>query len=332
MRKALRFLYFFIRFPALSFTALLPLVGAGSVTPHVSLSRALALLAVAVMFHIFAYVLNDVVDLPLDRTDVWRADYPLVRQAVHPGWALLIALVQVPLALLTTFAMGWGLAAHAALAAALALMAVYNLWGKRCALPLVTDAVQAVAWCALMLYGALSSGTPGPVTGLLALHVFIYVMMINGVHGSLRDLANDWRGRARTTAIFLGARPGEQGGVLLPRPFVAYAWSLQAALVGVTLARLLRSASTGSEGVGPVAVASSLGLTLVSVLVPAIAIRMSADGPNLGLAGTLHLVASLGVLVSLYGLSMNGAAVATVLAVYSVPILAMWAHNGSTWG
>jgi 4-hydroxybenzoate polyprenyltransferase len=332
MPDALRFLYFFIRIPALSFTAVLPLLGAGSVSAHLGAAHVLALVAVAVMFHVFAYVLNDVVDLPLDRIDVWRTDYPLVRQSVQPERALLVALVQVPLAFVATAAMGASLAAYAALAAAVALMTVYDLWGKRCAVPLLTDAVQATAWCALMLYGALVAGTPGPVTALLAAHLFIYVMMINGVHGGVRDLAGDWRGGARTTAIFFGARPHEQVGVVLPRRFVSYAWSLQAALVGVTLVRLA-PASTGGEGVGPVVVwVASLGLTLITVLVPAIAVRRSADGPRLGLAGTLHLVASLGVLVCLYGISMNGAAVAAVLVLYSVPILAMWAHNGTTWG
>lgn len=332
MPEALRFLYFFIRFPALSFTAVLPLLGAASVTMHLSPAQVLALVAVAVMFHIFAYVLNDVVDLPLDRIDVWRTDYPLVRQSVQPERALLVALVQVPLVFVATAAMGASLAAHAALAAAVALMTVYDLWGKRCPVPLVTDAVQATAWCGLMLYGALSAGTPGSVTALLAAHLFVYVMMINGIHGSVRDLASDWRGGARTTAIYLGARPREHGGVVLPRRFVAYAWSLQGALVGITLARLLRSASTGGEGVGPVVWTSSLGLTLAAVLVPAVAVRFAAHGPKLGLAGTLHLVASLGVLICLYGISMNGATVAVVLFLYSVPLLAMWAHNGSTWG
>jgi 4-hydroxybenzoate polyprenyltransferase len=332
MRDALRFLYFFIRFPALSFTAVLPLLGAASVSAYLGAADVLALVAVAVMFHVFAYVLNDVVDLPLDRYDVWRTDYPLVRQSVQPEWALCVALVQVPLAFLATAAMDASPAAHGALIAAMALMTVYDLWGKRCAVPLLTDAVQATAWCALMLYGALVAGTPGAVTALLATHLFIYVMMINGVHGSVRDLASDWRGGARTTAIFFGVRPREQGGVVLPRRFVAYAWSLQAALVGVTLARLVRPASTGCEGVGPVVWSLSVGLTLFAALVPAIAIRLSAEASKLGLAGTLHLVASLGVLVCLYGISMSGAAVAAVLVLYSVPILAMWAHNGTTWG
>src|SRR5262249_3320173 len=57
--------YRFIRFTALGGTVILPLLGATSVTPQPKSSLVVGLIAVAVAYHCFAYVLNDFVDLPI---------------------------------------------------------------------------------------------------------------------------------------------------------------------------------------------------------------------------------------------------------------------------
>ncbi len=328
----LRAVYLFIRFPALSYTALLPLLGAGSVSPAFGVGHLLPLLAVAVMFHTFAYVINDLVDLPLDRTERWRADYPLVRRSITPDAALAVALLQVPGAFVTTWLMEWAAEAHVMLLTALSMMTVYNLWGKRCTVPLLTDAVQGVAWAAFVLYGAWTVGEPGVVSWLLSAHAFVFTVMINGVHGSLRDLANDWRCRARTTAIYLGARPAGESGIVLPRRFVAYVLVLQGAVVGITLMRLLHPWTGEPDGLGAVVPAVAMALTVLSLALPLAALRSLHDGPTLGVIGTLHLLLSQAVLALMYGAPLGGMVGLTVLVVFTVPILAMWAHNGATWG
>jgi len=69
-------LYLVIRVWALNFTLLLPLVGAAGAQGELPLRDAAPLLFIALAFHVFAYVLNDVADLWVDRSEPLRADSP----------------------------------------------------------------------------------------------------------------------------------------------------------------------------------------------------------------------------------------------------------------
>lgn len=161
------FWYRFIRFPVIGASALLPLVGAATVAPHLPTGQIAALLSIAVTFHIYAYVLNDVADLPVDRTEPLRSAYPLVRGTIQPGQALAFALLQIPLALALTAWRGGGPFAYAALTASFGLMTVYDLWGKRLRFGPLTDLIQGLSWGAHLIYGAaLTAGAANPLTGL----------------------------------------------------------------------------------------------------------------------------------------------------------------------
>src|SRR5690606_28046969 len=202
------------------------------------------LVAVAMLFHVYAYLLNDVVDLDVDRREPQRAAFPLVRGAWTPAAALAIAAVQPPVAFLVTVLLGGDAAAFAMLAIAFAAMTAYNLWGERCAFPPLMDLVQAVGWASLLLFGAALAGTVGapmaraaPVWAASvwgATAVTAYVLLVNGVHGGLRDLANDAACGARTTAMLLGARIS--AGVLrIPRALIVYALGLHGVLFAAAL-------------------------------------------------------------------------------------------------
>src|SRR5688572_1544767 len=88
----------FIRFSAIGFSAMLPVIGAATAARHVTASQLFLLIAAGCAFHCFAYVTNDVVDLPLDRAEPRRVDFPLVRGTVTPARAVAFALVQLQLA------------------------------------------------------------------------------------------------------------------------------------------------------------------------------------------------------------------------------------------
>jgi 4-hydroxybenzoate polyprenyltransferase len=336
-RSALAGLYLTIRFSAFGFTGLLPLVGAASVAGVASVAGGwnaplvLWLLAIALAFHIFAYMLNDVVDLWVDRSEPLRADSPLVRGSLGRGQALLIACLQVPLAFVLAWAAGAGAAAFGWLALAFAAMALYDLYGKRCPWPVLTDAVQSAGWCSLLLFGAVfSGGTPNAATGWLATYVFLCVMLVNGVHGSLRDLANDQRRGARTTALWLGARPGAGSGVLVSPWLALYTLGLQAGMVLCALGtwQVLPHATHAAS-------ARALGLLLVvlgaAVLSLLAASRQAADRRTFIAAGAWNIVATLLVLPALMGPLLGLAGSAVLLAVLCLPVLAMWAYNGSHW-
>ena len=328
LRQRVIDLYLILRVSTLGFTLMLPLLGAAFAQGAWSAAHSAWLLAVALAFHAFAYMLNDVVDLDIDRTEAQRFDSPLVRGTMSPRVVLVVALVSVPVA----FGLAWaGGLSLPWLALAFAAMAAYDVWGKRCRWPLVTDAVQALGWCALMVVGV-PDGAATWSHAWLAAYLFVCVLIVQGVHGGLRDLANDRRRGARTTAAWLGAleRPG--AGVDLPPRFVAYAASLQAVMIASACgvwwtARDAGASIGGHAGAGAVAVAS-LVVAGASLL---FAWRRRSDARALVNAGAWHIVASLVVPLALASASLPAAGVALLAAVFALPVAAMWAYNGTHW-
>jgi 4-hydroxybenzoate polyprenyltransferase len=198
----------FIRLHYAGYPWLLILLGA-AFAPHAALSagRIGALLLVALCFHIYSCVLNDVLDLAIDRTQIRRRNDPLVRGSIDRRAAHVFALIQLPMiALVTQLASGESMPL-VLIAIACALMGAYNRWGKLCPIPPLTDVLQGVAWGILALYGAWIAGGLAVIPWIVFAYGAGFMSLINGIHGGLRDLANDLQWKRTNTALFLGARP-----------------------------------------------------------------------------------------------------------------------------
>jgi len=331
-----RDLWHFLRLSAFGATATLPLLGALSADRRLPARRAAGLLGVAACFHAFAYVHNDLCDLPLDRGQPLRAAYPLVRGAISPRAALAFALACVPAA----FALDEGVVQAArrrgdaagvgggrpaaALAAAFALLAAYNRWGKRCPFPPLTDAVQGLGWAALLWYGAAAAGRPAQLTAALARYELLLIMLVNGVHGALRDLANDAAGGARTTALMLGATAGEGGAIRATPALAAYALGLQAAMLGVVGHALGANLAghTARQRAGAV-----LGSGLLAAGLPGLLLAAARGRVGAREVGMLHLVLVLSAPLALVAPGAAPAPLAALLAAHLAPLLA----NGMTY-
>ena len=228
LRKALRFEY-------LSFTLALPVLGAASVAPSISLQQTAMLLAAAFLFHVHAGFVNDLIDLPLDRANPNRAAHPMARGSLKRGHALWLALAAFALAFAVTGMQG--APAQGTLMASFALMAVYNLWGKKTPVPPVMDGILSASFAFLVLFGALSTGGTEPLTFLVCVLVALFMMLANAF-GGLRDLASDLPHGAVTTAIFFGARP-LKNGLHIPRPLIRYVGLLVLVFYGTVAFGLL---------------------------------------------------------------------------------------------
>jgi 4-hydroxybenzoate polyprenyltransferase len=190
-------------------------------------------LVVGVAFHVFADVGNDVVDLPIDRGDPRRARGPLVRGAISPPAALAVALAQLPVMFATLHLGGAAPTATYALMGALVCLTAYDLVGKALPVPFVADHVQGLGWALLVVTGAELAGGSTVGTLLAAVFVSVYVAMVNGVHGAVRDVANDRASGASTTALRLGVRRTSAGGLVLPPAVVGYTVGVAIVLAGL---------------------------------------------------------------------------------------------------
>jgi 4-hydroxybenzoate polyprenyltransferase len=281
-----------LRGSALGISLVMPLVGAAA-AGVVDRRAMLELVGVGLAFHCFAFVLNDVIDLPVDRTEPRRSNSALVVGAVRPEWALALALVQVPAAVGIVLLMSRGTRPIVALAIGFALLGVYNVAGKRCPLPPLTDLVQGCGWAALTLFGGAVVGPWTPTSWWVAAYVALYIVLINGVHGALRDLANDLRCGVRSTAIWMGARPDpiDQHRIVLPPVLATYGIGLHV-LMGSILFVALVALPYGAEATAATAIALVILWGAASWFL-AVAVRSAADPLTLRASGMLHLVATL---------------------------------------
>jgi len=319
--RGYRLLSRFIRLPLFCFSGLLPLLGAAVAAPVPSVVQVLLLLSVALNVHIYASLLNDIVDLPVDRTQPWRHDDPLVRGAIRPGWALGLVLIQIPFALLSTSLLGAPIAAYLALGVSFVGLTTYDVWGKRAAFPPLTDLIQGFGWGMLVVYGA-EALPPGPSHVTLVPFAFIalFTALANGVHGGLRDLANDFDHDARTTAILLGARPGPEGPRLSPS-LLLYGLALQGALAVVILLPLVLSWFDYTGNTRSVALAAALVMQVLSFAFWCLLPRMVHLRPRLFLIASGHSFVMLGALIALLFPSLDLRLRIAVLAVFVVPLL-----------
>jgi len=221
----------FIHLRRFAFTVFLPLMGAATADGNASWNQLLLIIATAFQFHLFTYVLNDVIDLPVDRLMPKRASHPLVRGEIGPGTALVIASIQVPLVLAIAWLGGVSWNGIRALTAAMLCMAIYDIWGKRNAFPPITDLIQALAWGCLTLYGAWAVGNPSVLTYVLAAIFVVFILLMNGVFEGVIDIEEDSRAGLKTTAMVFGVQPrGETRLPFIPASLLIYCLVLEVVL------------------------------------------------------------------------------------------------------
>jgi 4-hydroxybenzoate polyprenyltransferase len=288
----------FLRFEYLPFAVSLPLIGAASVSPRLTLPQLIGLIGVAAALHVFISLENDIFDLPLDRTHPDRADYPLVKGSVQLWQALIVALLQIPIAVALAAWLGGGSWAYAAIGLSAAMMTIYNAWGKRAPVPPVTDLIQGFGFAAICLYGAAGIGRPTRLTAILFASVVTWMVLVN-LLGGLRDLANDLHHGMRTTPIWFGARP-MQSGQTHPRSMQVYAYGLLAILIGLALLTLVFD----EFGYAP---AARVGVTIGVLALGAFALRLLAaffaaayDYPTMISVGRLQMLAMSLMIVALF--------------------------------
>lgn len=273
------------------------LVGSATSSGSASVVQVLGFVLLGVATHGHAAIFNDVIDYPIDRTEARRADSPLVRGDVSRPVASAVAFGSLGLSALMMLALGAGGEAWLAWSLAIGLVDIYTLIGKRVKWAVISDAVQGVGTACFVWVGAAATGGVTAASVAAMVHVAGYVMMVNGVHGTVRDMANDAARGARTTALMFGAFVDDAGAAVLPRSFIGWAAALQFWLLAATAAVFLLSRSELSA---PAAVGSATtGLILSALLIRygAAALANRANRDAMMAAGTWHLVFGLAMLV-----------------------------------
>jgi 4-hydroxybenzoate polyprenyltransferase len=206
------------------------------------------LIAVGIAYHGVAFCLNDIIDLPIDRTNPDRAHATLVsgRASVSAAWIAVCAFAATSFSL-DLIRFHYATTPLVFLVVGYAGLIGYDMLTKRSGWPVLHDLLLALGCAALLCYAAERTGGLTSRALLAAAYVAIFVVLVNGVHGGLRDLHNDNRHGGLTTAAALGARIDEQGGLVLSRRLVGYTWTLDVAMASVAVAAVISTPARGGE-------------------------------------------------------------------------------------
>lgn len=296
----------------LGVTFIFTTLGVAASSMSMSVGRLLTVLAGALAFHVAVYVVNDIVDLPIDRTETRRAASPLVRGTITVTQAAIIAAASAVLAL----AFAASLAAVVPMGVALVSLLAYDVWGKRCPTPPLTDLVQGVGWAALVWFGSAAAGSATRDTLWLGVYVVVAILLVNGVHGAVRDLANDQAHGARTTALWLGGTIDDLGVATIPKRLWVYAIMLHLADVGVLLVAL--ATADGRRAPEIAIVIAGGGACLVALC---LGLARAGERGASWRAGFAYIIVMLLLPITLIINNLRGALLVAVVVLFAVPWL-----------
>ena len=202
-------------------TAVAPVLGALSMWDVGSLElwRLCVLFLIGSMSHIYGFVINDVIDIRLDKLSKDLSARPLVRGSITRRAAVIFAVSCMIGSFLLSLVFFSDMFRYLVLAGILFiayfLATVYNIASKKYP---GMDLVLASAIFFFILFGAWTIGAPTNLAYIVALIGGIQVLFMNMINGAIKDIDHDKQGSANTVAIRLGARV-QAGTMVLPLSF-----------------------------------------------------------------------------------------------------------------
>jgi 4-hydroxybenzoate polyprenyltransferase len=202
-------------------TAVAPVLGALSMwnVGSLPLWKLFILFIIGSLAHIYGFVINDVIDIRLDKLSKDLYARPLVRGSITRKRAAVFAISCLIVSFLLSFLFFSDLLRYVVLVFILLiayfLATVYDIASKKYP---GMDLVVASAIFFLILFGAWTIGTPTRLTYVVALIGGIQVLFMNMINGAIKDIDHDKEGSANTVAIRLGAKV-YAGVIALPLSF-----------------------------------------------------------------------------------------------------------------
>lgn len=202
-------------------TAVAPVLGALSMwdVGTLSLLELFFLFIIGCLAHAYGFVLNDVIDIKVDKLSKELTTRPLVRGSITRKRAIWFAVICMIGSFLLSFIFYSEpqryLLLLLILLAAYLLATVYDIASKKYP---GMDLFVASAIFFLILFGASTIGPPTKLAFVVALIGGLQVVFMNMINGAIKDIDHDKEGSANTVAIRLGAKI-HAGVMALPLSF-----------------------------------------------------------------------------------------------------------------
>jgi 4-hydroxybenzoate polyprenyltransferase len=192
--------------------------------------------------HLFGFGLNDLIDLPVDRTVAARLRHPLVAGSVKRRDVLVFISIQIPCALiLYLFVLRGSFAGVCSLLAAITLSVVYNLYSKRGNLFALAAEISLAASIGFLCLAGSLTGEISTDSALFALALALVLLLLNSVPSGLKDIKTDLQAGAYSFVASVGTCVEPDDRLHIPVVVKRYSAVLQIAitlLIIVLLARM----------------------------------------------------------------------------------------------
>jgi 4-hydroxybenzoate polyprenyltransferase len=220
-----------MRLPGTISGALILTFGAISVENY-SISVLVPLFIVGILSGIYGFVLNDYIDADLDKLCKDLSKRALVRGTVSKKAARIIIILCFLGAYITIFLFFYRphtlfFTGLICILVADALCGIYNVYGKRI---LGSDFFLALAQSLFFLFGALmvlEHGTPGGLTWVLFLLIFLQLLYSNAIIGGLKDADHDYLMNVKNIALASGVIVEDNQKLVIPSLFLAFGLGLR---------------------------------------------------------------------------------------------------------
>ena len=182
------------------------------------------LFIIGVLSHIFTFVLNEYVDIRVDKKSQYLKEKPLVSGAIPKNHPLYIALLSCVCAYALTIIFFRSLFPILFLSLALLSGGIYDMIGKKIPASDVLIAGGCFFGC---LFGASTVSIHFTnLVYIISLSAFIFLVFCNAVIGGLKDADHDSLAGAKTTATRMGVKVVD-GKTIIPFKFKAFSYALE---------------------------------------------------------------------------------------------------------
>jgi len=181
------------------------------------------LFIIGIFGHIFGSVLNDYVDIKVDKKSEYHKEKPLVSGAITKNQALFITLFSCFCGYALTIIFFWSIYPLIFLSLALLFTIIYDVKGKEILGSDVFMGGSAFFGC---LFGAsIVSIHFSNLVIIISIAVFIYIVSFTGVVGGLKDADHDALAGGKTTATRMGVNI-VNGKMLVTNKFKIFSYGL----------------------------------------------------------------------------------------------------------
>jgi 4-hydroxybenzoate polyprenyltransferase len=200
--------------------------GALSVNGTLELWHFIALFIIGIAFNMLGFVLNDIVDFEIDKKSKELSERPLVKGTISKKSAEIIILTCYILIFVLAIFLFRNILALLILSLSVLLGTTYDCFGKRF---LGSDFILAASIAFFCLFGASTiSNRFEDFTIVIVTIIFINVLFFNIIEGGFKDVNNDRKTSAKTTAVFLGVEASPE--IHIPKTFKTLAITILSTL------------------------------------------------------------------------------------------------------